>query len=81
MKLSRQALITAIRSGIVTRLALMAHFGDEGLSKALHNLVDSGLATRYLDDDGAAYKLTDKGRKWKPEQRGAALRAAMRRTA
>lgn len=81
MTIPREKLIAAIRGGIVTRSALMVHFEDEALPKALSNLVDTGLATRYLDTDGAAYKLTEKGRAWKPEQRGAALRAAMRRTA
>lgn len=81
MTITREKLIAAIKSGIVTRSALDEHFGDESLRKALHNLVESGLAVRYLDEEGAAYKLTEKGRQWKPEQRGAALRAAMRRTA
>lgn len=81
MKPTRETLIAAIKGGIVTRSALDAHFADESLAKALSNLVESGLAKRYLDEEGAAYKLTEAGRKWKPEQRGAALRAAMRRTA
>lgn len=61
-------LIAALRGGLATKDELMQHFGcsSNDLYKPLSNLVTRKLGERYLDEGKAAYRLTAKGRKWKP---------------
>lgn len=68
MKPTRENLIAALRSGIATRDELQAHFACDSadLTKPLANLTQHKLADRYLEDGKAAYRLTAKGKKWKP---------------
>jgi hypothetical protein len=63
-----EPLITALQSGLATHAELRAHFGCEAadLRKPLGNLVTRKLAERILEGDQPAYRLTAKGRKWKP---------------
>lgn len=68
MKPTRENIITALRSGLATREELQTHLRCEPqeLNKPLANLTQHKLAERYLDDGKPAYRLTAKGKKWKP---------------
>lgn len=68
MKPNTETIITALRSGLATKAELAEHHGcgPGDLRKPIDNMQRRNLITRYMEGGGAAYKLTDAGKKWKP---------------
>lgn len=78
-------IIKALRSGLATRDELLEHHGckSEALTTCTSNMLRRELITRYAEAvDGktvSAYRLTELGKAWKPDQRGVSLKKAMQK--
>lgn len=85
MKPTTETIIKALRSGLATREELLEHHGckSEALTTCTSNMLRRELITRYAEAvDGktvSAYRLTELGKAWKPDQRGVNLKKAMQR--
>lgn len=85
MKPTTGTVIKALRSGLATRDELLEHHGckSEALTTCTSNMLRRELITRYAETvDGkmvSAYRLTELGKAWKPDQRGVSLKKAMQK--